>query len=73
VPESEAQRLRNEAPDEGLTGISPRFIINAISNAITRSNAHSLTSMELLLALKDAIEHDARIDPSRRRPGSITS
>src|SRR5688572_26218344 len=23
VPESEAQRLRNEAPDEGLTGISP--------------------------------------------------
>src|SRR5215475_8309334 len=62
VPESEAVRLRTESPDEGLTGISPRFIINAISNAITRSNAHSLTSMELLLALKDAIEHDARID-----------
>jgi serine protein kinase len=67
VPESEAHRLRNEAPDEGLTGISPRFIINAISNAITRSNAHSLTSMELLLALKDGIEHDARIDAKQKK------
>ena len=67
VPESEATRLRNEAPDEGLTGISPRFIINSISNAITRSNAHSLTSMELLLALKDGIEHDARIDAKQKK------
>jgi serine protein kinase len=67
VPESEANRLRSEAPDEGLTGISPRFVINAISNAITRSNAHSLTSMELLLALKDAIEHDARIDNKQKK------
>jgi serine protein kinase len=67
VPESEAVRLRTEAPDEGLTGISPRFIINAISNAISRSNAHSLTSMELLLALKDGIEHDARIDNKQKK------
>ena len=67
VPESEAVRLRAEAPDEGLTGISPRFIINAISNAITRNDAHSLTSMELLLALKDGIEHDARIDAKQKK------
>ena len=67
VAESEAHRLRTEAPDEGLTGISPRFIINAISNAITRSDAQSLTSMELLLALKDGIEHDARIDAKQKK------
>ena len=67
VPESEAARLHNEASDEGLTGVSPRFVINAISNAITRSNAHSLTSMELLLALKDAIEHDARMDAKQKK------
>ena len=29
VPESEATRLRQEVPDEGLTGVSPRFVINA--------------------------------------------
>ncbi len=65
--ETEAVRLRSEGPDEGLTGVSPRFIINAISTAITRGNTRSLTSMELLLALKDAIESDARIDAKQKK------
>jgi serine protein kinase len=65
--ENEAARLRAEVPEEGLTGVSPRFIINAISTAITRGNTRSLTSMELLLALKDAIENDARIDAKQKK------
>jgi serine protein kinase len=65
--ESEASRLRSEAPDEGLSGVSPRFVINSISNAITRSDASSLTSMELLLALKDSIESDARMDAKQKK------
>ncbi|MGD0492059.1 MAG: serine protein kinase [Steroidobacteraceae bacterium] len=65
--ETEAARLRTESPDEGLSGISPRFVINALSTAITRGNSHSLTSMELLLALKDAIESDARIDAKQKK------
>jgi len=65
--DSETARLKAEAPDEGLTGVSPRFVINAISNAITRGNTHSLTSMELLLALKDAIDSDARIDAKQKK------
>ena len=65
--ENEAQRLRTEVPDEGLSGVSPRFIINAISTAITRGNTKSLTSMELLLALKDSIESDARIDAKQKK------
>ncbi|HEY7378661.1 MAG TPA: hypothetical protein VH542_08275, partial [Steroidobacteraceae bacterium] len=65
--ENEAERLHAEAPDEGLAGVSPRFVINAISNAITRSDTRSLTSMELLLALKDAIENDARMDAKQKK------
>jgi serine protein kinase len=65
--ESEPQRLRSEAPDEGLAGVSPRFVINSISNAITRSDASSLTSMDLLLALKDSIESDARMDSKQKK------
>ncbi|MDP8985527.1 MAG: serine protein kinase [Pseudomonadota bacterium] len=65
--ETEAARLRAEAPDEGLSGVSPRFVINALSTAITRGNAHSLTSMELLLAIKDAIESDARMDAKQKK------
>jgi serine protein kinase len=65
--ESEVDRIRAESPDEGLGGISPRFIINALSNAIIKSEAKSLTTMEVLLTLKDAIDSDARIDVKQKR------
>ena len=65
--ETEAVRLRAESPDEGLSGVSPRFVINALSTAITRGNSRSLTSMELLLAIKDAIESDARMDAKQKK------
>lgn len=67
ISENEIDRIRRETPDEGLTGVSPRFVINAISNAITRSEVQSLTSMEVLLALKDAIESDARMEAKQKR------
>jgi serine protein kinase len=65
--ETEVQRLRSDSPEEGLTGVSPRFVINAISNAITRNDKRSLTSMEVLLALKDSIETDARMDGKAKK------
>lgn len=65
--ETEATRLRAESPEEGLTGVSPRFVINAISTAITRGTTLSLTSMDLLLALKDGIESDARMEPKQKK------
>jgi serine protein kinase len=65
--EGEGARLRAEAPEEGLSGVSPRFVINSISNAITRGDASSLTSMDLLLALKDSIESDARMDSKQKK------
>ena len=65
--ESEIDRIRAESPDEGLGGISPRFIINALSNAIIKSEVNSLTTMEVLLTLKDSIESDARIDVKQKR------
>ena len=69
VHHSEALRVRNKekSPDEGLSGVSPRFVINALSNAIIQSSRSSLSTMDLLLALKDGIENDARIEPSRKR------
>src|SRR5688500_16433736 len=67
VDRADAERLRERFPDEGLAGVSPRFVINAISAAIIKSNAHSLTTMGVLLAIKDAIESDARIDAKEKR------
>ncbi len=50
-----------------MSGVSPRFVINAISNAITRTDRKSLTSMEMLLALKDSIQSDARMDANQKK------
>ncbi len=67
VSRAEADKLREKKPDDGLAGVSPRFVINALSSAIIQSDAESLTSMDVLLALKDAIESDARMDPKKKR------
>jgi serine protein kinase len=67
VAQSEVAKIQAKNPDEGLSGISPRFVINALSNAIIQSSAKSLTTMEVLIALKDAIESDMRIDGKKKR------
>src|SRR5919197_4263419 len=63
----EAAKMKQKNPDEGLSGVSPRFVINALSNAIIQSQAKSLTTMDVLIALKDAIESDVRIDGKKKR------
>lgn len=69
VNRAEARRVKEKekAPEEGLAGVSPRFVINALSNAIIASNQKSLSTMDVLLALKDAIESDARIEAKKKR------
>jgi serine protein kinase len=66
VAQSDAEKIRARNPEEGLAGVSPRFVINALSNAIIQSSTKSLTSMQVLIALKDAIESDARMDAKRK-------
>src|SRR5688572_10478835 len=65
--QSEGEKMRARNPDEGLAGVSPRFVINALSGAIIQSQAKSLTTMDVLIALKDAIESDVRIDGKKKR------
>jgi len=64
---NEIDRIHAETPDEGMAGVSPRFVINALSNAIINSEAKSLTSMEVLLTIKDTIEADARMNAEQKR------
>ncbi len=67
MAQSEIEKIRARAPEEGLAGVSPRFVINALSNAIIQSHAKSLTTMDVLIALKDAIESDVRMDGKKKR------
>jgi serine protein kinase len=67
VSATEAERVKGEHPEEGMDGVSPRFVVNALAGAISRSERKSLTSMEVLLSLKDAIESDARMEANQKK------
>jgi len=67
VSQSEVEKIRAKNPEEGLSGVSPRFVINALSGAIIQSQAKSLTAMDVLIAIKDGIESDVRIDGKKKR------
>lgn len=67
INRADADRVRTKMPEEGLAGVSPRFVVNALSNAIIQSNTLSLSTMDVLLALKYAIDNDARIEAKKKR------
>src|ERR1700704_6087725 len=67
MAQSEIGKIRARSPEEGLAGVSPRFVINALSNAIIQASAKSLTTMDVLIALKDGIESDVRMDGKKKR------
>ena len=67
ISQREVERIQGEHPDEGMDGVSPRFVVNALAGAISRSERYSLTSMEVLLSLKDTIESDARMDSKTKK------
>ncbi len=67
VSASEVDRIKGENPEEGMEGVSPRFVVNALASAISQSERKSLTSMDVMLALKDTIESDARMDSKQKK------
>ena len=42
------QELKEEYPDEGMSGIDPRYVINRISSAIIRKQLTSINALDVL-------------------------
>lgn len=55
------EELKNEFPDEGLTGIDPRYVINRISSAIIRKEVKSINALDVLRSLKDGLDQHPSI------------
>src|SRR5690625_2537582 len=58
---SQLEQLRSEFPDEGLTGIDPRYVINRISSAIIRKNTTSINALDVLRSLKSGLDQHPSI------------
>ncbi|WP_053959001.1 PrkA family serine protein kinase [Sulfobacillus thermosulfidooxidans] len=53
--EADIRSLKDEWPDEGMTGLSPRYVINRLSLALGKSHVPCLNPLDALRALKDGL------------------
>ena len=48
----DVEELKKEYPDEGMSGIDPRYVINRISSAIIRKEVPSINALDVLTFIK---------------------
>jgi serine protein kinase len=59
--EGDLRELQQEYPDEGMTGIDPRYVINRISSALIRRDTECINALDVLRALKDGLDQHPSI------------
>jgi serine protein kinase len=66
------RELHDEYQDEGMNGVSPRFIINRISSALVRGGKNCVNPIDVLRALRDGLsEYTSNEEEKRRLLGFI--
>jgi serine protein kinase len=63
---NDVRELQEEARREGMDGISPRYVINALSQAIARDEAKCLNPIDGLRSLRDGLEQHPGLDRESR-------
>ena len=58
--------LQAEAPDEGMSGVDPRYVINRLSSALIRVERPCLNALDVLRALKDGLDQHPSITREER-------
>lgn len=59
--QKDLNELRSEFPDEGMTGVDPRYVINRLSSALIRTSTRCINPLDVLRALKDGLDQHASI------------
>ncbi len=62
----DVEELKEEYPEEGMTGIDPRYVINRISSAIVRKQLTSINALDVLRSIKDGLNEHASITKEDR-------
>jgi serine protein kinase len=62
----DVRELREETVREGMDGISPRYIINRLSNALVRDNITCINPIDALRAIRDGFDQHTGISPDER-------
>ncbi len=62
----DVKELQEETVREGMDGISPRYIIDRLSNALIKNNVRCINPVSALRALRDGLEHHTSIGKDER-------
>src|SRR3954464_6272626 len=63
---ADVDELKKEYPDEGMSGIDPRYVINRISSTIIRKEVPSINALDVLRSLKDGLDQHPSITTELR-------
>jgi len=61
LKDTDIKELKHEYPDEGMSGLDPRYVINRISTALIRRDTTCINALDVLRALKDGLDQHASI------------
>ena len=62
----DVKELRDEAVREGMTGVSPRYVINRLSAALVKDEVHCINPLDALRALRDGMDQHTTITREER-------
>lgn len=64
--QKDVRELQDEAVREGMDGISPRYVINRLSNALIKQNVTCINPIDALRALRDGLDQHTSITREER-------
>ncbi len=64
--QKDVRELQEEAMREGMDGISPRYVINRLSNALIKQGVTFITPIDALRALRDGLDQHTSITRDER-------
>ncbi len=64
--QKDIKELQDEAVREGMDGISPRYVINRLSNALVKQNVTCINPIDALRALRDGLDQHTSITREER-------
>ncbi|WP_027357553.1 PrkA family serine protein kinase [Desulfofundulus thermocisternus] len=64
--QKDVAELQNEAPEEGMSGVDPRYVINRLSSALIRTSTRCINALDVLRALKDGLDQHPSITGEER-------
>ncbi|MEW6771036.1 MAG: PrkA family serine protein kinase [Bacillota bacterium] len=66
LQEKDAAELQAEHPDEGMSGVDPRYVINRLCSALIRSETRCIGALDVLRAIRDGLDQHPSITAEER-------